>query len=121
MRNGCSIDEINPLIVTPNDEVLALDAKMVIDDNELDRRPEIVALRDESSEEPSEVQARKANLTFIKLDGNVGCVVNVAGLSMATLDPVTYYGGERASFLDMGRPSLPERTRAHLRRMDPHT
>ena len=109
MRHGCSIAEINPLIVTPNGEVLALDAKMVIDDNELDRRPEMVALRDESSEEPSEVQARKANLTFIKLDGNVGCVVNGAGLAMATMDLVKYYGGDPANFLDIGGSSNPEK------------
>jgi succinyl-CoA synthetase beta subunit len=79
--------------VTPAGEVVALDAKMAIDDNELDRRPAIAALRDTSSEEKSEVQAREANLTFIKLDGNVGCVVNGAGLAMATMDLVKYYGG----------------------------
>ncbi len=82
MQSGCSLAEINPLVVTPAGEVIALDAKMVIDDNELDRRPAIAALRDETSEEPSEVLARNANLTFIKLDGNVGCVVNGAGLAM---------------------------------------
>ena len=109
MKHGCSIAEINPLVVTPNDEVLALDAKMAIDDNELDRRPEIVALRDESSEAPSEVQARNANLTFIKLDGNVGCVVNGAGLAMATMDLVKYYGGDPANFLDIGGSSNPEK------------
>jgi succinyl-CoA synthetase beta subunit len=115
MRHGCSIAEINPLVVTPNDEVLALDAKMVIDDNELDRRPEIVELRDESSEAPSEVQARKANLTFIKLDGDVGCVVNGAGLAMATMDLVKYYGGEPANFLDIGGSSNPEKVVNALR------
>lgn len=109
MKHGCSIAEINPLVVTPNDEVLALDAKMAIDDNELDRRPEIAALRDESSEAPSEVQARNANLTFIKLDGNVGCVVNGAGLAMATMDLVKYYGGDPANFLDIGGSSNPEK------------
>jgi succinyl-CoA synthetase beta subunit len=115
MRHGCSIAEINPLVVTPTDEVLALDAKMVIDDNELDRRPEMVALRDESSEEPSEVQARKANLTFIKLEGNVGCVVNGAGLAMATMDLVKYYGGDPANFLDIGGSSNPEKVVNALR------
>ena len=94
--------EINPLVVTPAGEVIAVDAKMVIDDNELDRRANIAGLRDESSEEPSEVDARKSNLTFIKLDGNVGCVVNGAGLAMATMDLVKYYGGEPANFLDIG-------------------
>jgi succinyl-CoA synthetase beta subunit len=109
MKSGCSLAEINPLVVTPAGEVVALDAKMVIDDNELDRLPEVVALRDESSEEPSEVLARKANLTFIKLDGNVGCVVNGAGLAMATMDLVKYYGGEPANFLDIGGSSNPEK------------
>jgi succinyl-CoA synthetase beta subunit len=109
MKNGCSTAEINPLVVTPNGEVLALDAKMVVDDNELDRHPEISKLRDESAEAPSEVQARNANLTFIKLDGNVGCVVNGAGLAMATMDLVKYYGGEPANFLDIGGSSNPEK------------
>ena len=109
VKNGCSLAEINPLVTTPAGDVLALDAKMVIDDNELDRHPEIVALRDESAEAPSEVQARNANLTFIKLDGNVGCVVNGAGLAMATMDLVKYYGGEPANFLDIGGSSNPEK------------
>ena len=109
MKNGCSLAEINPLVTTPAGDVLALDAKMVIDDNELDRHPGIAALRDESAEAPSEVQARNANLTFIKLDGNVGCVVNGAGLAMATMDLVKYYGGEPANFLDIGGSSNPEK------------
>src|SRR6185503_1898836 len=107
--------EINPLVTTPAGEVVALDAKMVIDDNELDRRPDIAALRDESSEDPSEVEARKANLTFIKLDGNVGCIVNGAGLAMATMDLVKYYGGEPANFLDIGGSSNPEKVVNALR------
>src|SRR5256885_348601 len=101
IENGGSLAEINPLVTTPSGEVLALDAKMVIDDNELDRRPDIAALRDESAEAPSEVEAREASLTFIKLDGNVGCVVNGAGLAMATMDLVKYYGGGPAHFLDI--------------------
>jgi succinyl-CoA synthetase beta subunit len=109
MDNGASLAEINPLVVTPNGDVIALDAKMSIDDNELDRLPKIAALRDESAEEPSEVQARNANLTFIKLDGNVGCVVNGAGLAMATMDLVKFYGGEPANFLDIGGSSNPEK------------
>jgi succinyl-CoA synthetase beta subunit len=113
--SGASLAEINPLVVTPKGDVLALDAKMVIDDNELDRRPELAALRDESAEAPSEVQARKANLTFIKLDGNVGCVVNGAGLAMATMDLVKYYGGEPANFLDIGGSSNPEKVVNALR------
>jgi len=114
-ENGGSLAEINPLVTTPTGEVVALDAKMVIDDNELDRRPDIAALRDESAEDPSEVEARKANLTFIKLDGNVGCVVNGAGLAMATMDLVKYYGGEPANFLDIGGSSNPEKVVAALR------
>jgi succinyl-CoA synthetase beta subunit len=114
-ENGGSLAEINPLVTTPSGEVVALDAKMVIDDNELDRRPDIAALRDESAEEASEVEARKASLTFIKLDGNVGCVVNGAGLAMATMDLVKYYGGEPANFLDIGGSSNPEKVVAALR------
>jgi succinyl-CoA synthetase beta subunit len=90
-------------------DALALDAKVSIDDNELDRRPDLAGLRDETAEEPSEVLARKANLTFIKLNGNVGCVVNGAGLAMATMDLVKYYGGEPANFLDIGGSSNPEK------------
>ena len=109
IQSGCSLAEINPLVVTLNDDVVALDAKMSIDDNELERRPALGALRDESAEEPSEVQARAANLTFIKLEGNVGCCVNGAGLAMATMDLVKYYGGEPANFLDIGGSSSPEK------------
>ncbi len=113
--NGASLAEINPLVTTPDGQVLALDAKVVIDDNELDRRPDLAALRDESAEEPSEVAARQASLTFIKLDGNVGCVVNGAGLAMATMDLVKYYGGEPANFLDIGGSSNPEKVVNALR------
>ena len=115
MAAGCSLAEINPLVMTPEGTLVAVDGKMVIDDNELDRRPEIAALRDESSEAPSEVEARNANLTFIKLDGNVGCVVNGAGLAMATMDLVKYYGGDPANFLDIGGSSNPEKVVNALR------
>ena len=115
MKNGCSLAEINPLVTTPAGEVVALDAKMVIDDNELERHPELEALRDATAEEPSEVAARNANLTFIKLDGNVGCCVNGAGLAMATMDLVKYYGGMPANFLDIGGSSSPEKVVAALR------
>ena len=115
MQSGASLAEINPLVVTPQGDLVAVDGKMVIDDNELDRRPEIEKLRDESSEAPSEVDARKANLTFIKLDGNVGCVVNGAGLAMATMDLVKYYGGDPANFLDIGGSSNPEKVVNALR------
>jgi succinyl-CoA synthetase beta subunit len=106
---GASLAEINPLITTPAGEVKAIDAKMNIDDNELFRKPEIEALRDDSSEDPAEVRAREASLTFIKLDGNVGCCVNGAGLAMATMDLVKYYGGDPANFLDIGGSSNPEK------------
>ncbi len=115
VSSGASLAEINPLVTTPAGDVVALDAKMVVDDNELDRRPEIAALRDESSEDPNEVEARKAGLTFIKLDGNVGCVVNGAGLAMATMDLVKYYGGEPANFLDIGGSSSPEKVVSALK------
>jgi succinyl-CoA synthetase beta subunit len=113
--NGASLAEINPLVTTPDGRVLALDAKIVVDDNELERRPDLAALRDESAEAPSEVAARQAGLTFIKLDGDVGCVVNGAGLAMATMDLVKYYGGEPANFLDIGGSSNPEKVVNALR------
>jgi succinyl-CoA synthetase beta subunit len=112
--SGASLAEINPLVTTPAGDVVALDAKMVIDDNELERRPELGLLRDETAEDPAEVRAREAGLTFIKLDGNVGCVVNGAGLAMATMDLVKYYGGEPANFLDIGGSSNPEKVVAAL-------
>ena len=112
---GASLAEINPLVVTPKGEVVALDAKIVVDDNELERRTAIEALRDVSSENPFEVQAREANLTYIKLDGNVGCVVNGAGLAMATMDLVKFYGGEPANFLDIGGSSNPDKVVAALK------
>ena len=112
---GASLVEINPLVTTPDGTVQALDAKISIDDNELERRPEIAALRDASAEAPEEVSARDAGLTFIKLDGNVGCCVNGAGLAMATMDLVKYYGGEPANFLDIGGSSNPQKVVAALR------
>ena len=120
--NGASLAEINPLVTTPDGRVLALDAKIVIDDNELFWRPDLGVLRDDSAEEPSEAAARRANLSFIKLDGDVGCVVNGAGLAMATMDLVKYYGGEPANFLDIGGSSSPEKVVNALKIItaDPH-
>ncbi|MFL5618444.1 MAG: ADP-forming succinate--CoA ligase subunit beta [Gemmatimonadaceae bacterium] len=115
MKSDASLAEINPLVVTPAGEVLALDAKISVDDNALDRHADLAALRDETAEAPSEVEARNANLTFIKLEGNVGCVVNGAGLAMATMDLVKYYGGEPANFLDIGGSSNPEKVVNALR------
>jgi succinyl-CoA synthetase beta subunit len=112
---GASLAEINPLVGTAGGDVVALDAKIVIDDNELERHPEIAALRDTSAEAPSEVAARQAGLTFIKLEGSVGCCVNGAGLAMATMDLVKYYGGEPANFLDIGGSSNPQKVVDALR------
>jgi succinyl-CoA synthetase beta subunit len=112
---GASLAEINPLVTTPDGSVQALDAKIAIDDNELERRPDIAALRDPSSEALEEVAAREAGLTFIKLEGNVGCCVNGAGLAMATMDLVKYYGGQPANFLDIGGSSNPQKVVAALR------
>ena len=98
----CSLAEINPLVITTDGSVLALDAKMNFDDNALDRHPEVRALRDLDEEDPLEVDASKANLNYIKLDGNVGCMVNGAGLAMATMDIIKLAGGEPANFLDVG-------------------
>ena len=112
---GASLAEINPLVTTPDGAVQALDAKIAIDDNELERRPDIAALRDVSSEAPEEVVAREAGLTFIKLEGTVGCCVNGAGLAMATMDLVKYYGGDPANFLDIGGSSNPQKVVSALR------
>jgi len=114
MESGASMAEINPLITTPSGEVKAIDAKMSIDDNELFRRREVAAMRDTSSEPPSETKAREAGLSYVKLDGNVGCCVNGAGLAMATMDLVKHYGGEPANFLDIGGSSNPDKVVAAL-------
>ena len=107
--SGSSMMEINPLISTPSGEVKAIDAKMSVDDNELFRNPDIEAFRDLSAEPESETKAREADLSYVKLDGNVGCCVNGAGLAMATMDLVKYYGGEPANFLDIGGSSNPDK------------
>ncbi len=112
--SGASMAEINPLITTPSGEVKAIDAKMSIDDSELFRRPEVAQMRDASSEPPAETRAREAGLSYVKLDGAVGCCVNGAGLAMATMDLVNYYGGEPANFLDIGGSSNPDKVTAAL-------
>jgi succinyl-CoA synthetase beta subunit len=104
-----SIIEINPLIVTGDGEVLALDAKMNFDDNGLFRHKDIAELRDEDEEDPTEVEAGKHGLNYIKLDGNIGCLVNGAGLAMATMDIIKLYGGSPANFLDVGGGATKER------------
>jgi succinyl-CoA synthetase beta subunit len=98
----CSLAEINPLVVTGDGRVLALDAKLTFDDNALFRHPEVQALRDRDEESPLEVEASRFNLNYIKLDGTVGCMVNGAGLAMATMDIIKLAGGEPANFLDVG-------------------
>jgi len=112
--SGASMAEINPLITTPSGEVKAIDAKMSIDDSELFRRPEVAKMRDTSAEPASERLARDAGLSYVKLDGNVGCCVNGAGLAMATMDLVQYYGGVPANFLDIGGSSNPDKVVAAL-------
>lgn len=107
-----SIVEINPLVVTGSGDVLALDAKMNFDDNALFRHPDIEALRDESEEDPAEIEAAQHSLNYVKLDGNIGCMVNGAGLAMATMDIIKLYGGEPANFLDVGGGATRERVAA---------
>jgi succinyl-CoA synthetase beta subunit len=102
LEKDCSLAEINPVVVTPLGEVLALDAKMSFDDNALFRHPEIEQLRDEAEENPAELRAGRAGLSFISLSGNIGCLVNGAGLAMSTMDIIKYHGGEPANFLDVG-------------------
>ena len=104
-----SLVEINPLVTVPGGDVLAIDAKVNIDDNGLFRHPEIAGMRDLSAENPAEVKARNADLSFVKLDGSIGCIVNGAGLAMATMDLVKRYGGEPANFLDIGGSSNPQK------------
>jgi succinyl-CoA synthetase beta subunit len=98
----CSMVEVNPLVLTTKGEVLALDAKFNFDDNALYRHPEIAAMRDVAEEDPREVEASKHGLSYIGLDGNIACLVNGAGLAMATMDIIKFYGGEPANFLDVG-------------------
>jgi succinyl-CoA synthetase beta subunit len=104
-----SLAEINPLIVTPEGDVKAIDAKINIDDSALYRQKRVSEMRDLSAEDPGETSAREAGLSFVRLSGNVGCVVNGAGLAMATMDLVKTYGGEPANFLDIGGSSNPEK------------
>jgi succinyl-CoA synthetase beta subunit len=102
LEYDCSLAEINPLAVMDNGGVLAVDAKMTFDDNALFRHPDIAALRDESEEDPAELRAGRSGLSYISLTGNIGCLVNGAGLAMSTMDIIKYHGGEPANFLDVG-------------------
>lgn len=105
----CSLAEINPLVVTEDDDVVALDAKLNFDDSALFRHPDVEALRDESEEDPKERRAAEAGLNYVNLGGDVACMVNGAGLAMATVDIIKYYGGEPANFLDVGGDSTPDK------------
>ncbi|WP_005032372.1 ADP-forming succinate--CoA ligase subunit beta [Holophaga foetida] len=102
IKNDCSLVEINPLVVTKSGELLALDAKISLDDNAMARHPELAIYRDPHEESPEEVEASRYGLNFIKLDGTIGCMVNGAGLAMATMDIIKLCGGEPANFLDVG-------------------
>ena len=108
MDTDAELVEINPLIKTGSGEFLALDAKMGFDDNALGRHPDIAEMRDLTEEEPTEIEAKKYGLSYVKLDGNVGCMVNGAGLAMATMDIIKHEGGEPANFLDVGGGANPE-------------
>lgn len=104
-----SVVEVNPLVVTGSGDVMALDAKLNFDDNALYRHPDVEALRDEDEEDPAEIEAAKHGLNYVKLDGSIGCMVNGAGLAMATMDIIKLYGGEPANFLDVGGGATRER------------
>jgi succinyl-CoA synthetase beta subunit len=114
-QNDATLAEINPLIITGTGQLLAVDGKMLIDDNALFRHPDLAEMRDLDVEEPSEIEARKYGLSFIKLDGNIGCMVNGAGLAMTTMDIIKLFGGEPANFLDIGGGATADRVAAALR------
>jgi len=109
LATDASLAEINPLVVTGDGRVIALDAKLNFDSNALFRHPEIVEMRDLDEEDPAEIQASKFDLSYISLDGNIGCLVNGAGLAMATMDTIKLYGGEPANFLDVGGGATAEK------------
>ncbi|MCG8452789.1 MAG: ADP-forming succinate--CoA ligase subunit beta [Spirochaetales bacterium] len=109
MDSDASLLEINPYALTPDGRLLALDGKMVLDDNALHRHPDLMALRNPEEERDDEREAREKNLSFVSLDGSIGCVVNGAGLAMATLDLIKHYGGTPANFLDVGGSSNPQK------------
>ena len=112
IKKDASLIEINPLIITKNNELVCLDAKMNFDDNAIFRRPEILKLRDLNEEDPAEIEASKYDLAYIKLDGSIGCMVNGAGLAMATMDIIKLYGKEPANFLDVGGGASKEKVAA---------
>ena len=112
VEKDMSLLEINPLVVTKDDKLICLDGKMNFDGNALYRHPDIVAMRDESEEDPMEIEASKYDLSYVKLDGTIGCMVNGAGLAMATMDIIKLYGAEPANFLDVGGGASKEKVQA---------
>lgn len=114
---GCNADmfEINPVLKTSDDKIIAVDSKVNLDDNALFKHPDYAAMRDETEEDPTEVEAKKYNLNYVKLDGNVGCMVNGAGLAMATMDIIKLSGGDPANFLDVGGTANAETVEAGFR------
>ncbi len=122
IATDASLAEINPLVITDGGQLQALDAKIVLDDNALYRHPELESYRDLNEEEQAEIVAREANLSYVKLDGNIGCMVNGAGLAMSTMDTIKLYGGEPANFLDVGGGADAKRVTDALRIIlsDPH-
>ena len=108
-EKDCSLAEINPFVINGEGNLIAADAKVIIDDNSLDRHPELLVLRDMKYEDADELEAKEKGLSFVKLDGNVGCIVNGAGLAMGTMDAVNLLGGKPANFLDVGGSSNPEK------------
>jgi succinyl-CoA synthetase beta subunit len=115
VATDATIVEVNPLVITKDGDLIALDAKMNFDDNALFRHPEIVELRDLAEEDPKEIEAKSFDLSYIALDGNVGCMVNGAGLAMATMDIIKHFGGEPANFLDVGGGATAEKVTAAFR------
>jgi succinyl-CoA synthetase beta subunit len=122
INKDCSLVEVNPLVVTKVGDLIALDAKMSFDDNAMFRHPELTELRDIAEEEPTEVRAQKAGLSYVKLDGTIGCLVNGAGLAMSTMDLIKLHGGEPANFLDVGGGANTEQVTEAFRILlsDPH-
>ena len=108
-KSDAQLAEINPLVATKDGRIIALDAKIIVDDNALYRHPDLEAMRDMDYEDPTELEAKEAGLSYVKLDGYIGCCVNGAGLAMATMDIIKHYGGEPANFLDVGGSSRPEK------------
>lgn len=117
VAKDCSQVEINPMVLTAEDEIFALDAKLNFDDSALFRHPDVVALKDAAEEEPKEARAAQAGLNYVNLGGDVACMVNGAGLAMATVDIIKYFGGEPANFLDVGGDSTPEKIATAFRIM----